>query len=62
MVNRWRKSSFSGGQAACVEVRHDLGAIRDSKLANSPELTVAGQGMDELFAAVARGGIRPRTP
>ncbi|MET0237066.1 MAG: DUF397 domain-containing protein [Kibdelosporangium sp.] len=36
----WRKSSFSapdGGE--CVEVYHDLGAVRDSKNPDGPVLT-----------------------
>jgi hypothetical protein len=27
----WQKSSFSGTGGNCVEIRHDLGALRDSK-------------------------------
>lgn len=27
----WRKSSFSGDSGECVEIRQDLGALRDSK-------------------------------
>ena len=39
---RWRKSTRSGGgdQSACVEVAHDLRAVRDSKNPNGPILTV----------------------
>jgi hypothetical protein len=36
----WRKSSFSGTGGNCVEVRHDLAAVRDSKNPNGPTLTV----------------------
>ncbi|WP_433274244.1 DUF397 domain-containing protein [Actinosynnema sp. CS-041913] len=34
----WRKSSRSGAATNCVEVRADLGAIRDSKQPDGPEL------------------------
>jgi len=36
----WRKSSFSGSGGNCVEVRQDLAAVRDSKSATAPALTV----------------------
>lgn len=36
----WRKSRFSGSGGNCVEVRRDLGAIRDSKNPNGPALAV----------------------
>lgn len=37
---RWRKSSYSGGEGGnCVEVSHDLTAIRDSKNPNGPVVT-----------------------
>ncbi|HEX7658588.1 MAG TPA: DUF397 domain-containing protein [Pseudonocardiaceae bacterium] len=36
---RWRKSSHSGGtQNACVELRGDLAAVRDSKNQAGPVL------------------------
>jgi hypothetical protein len=30
-MNDWRKSSYSGADNNCVEVRRDLNAVRDSK-------------------------------
>lgn len=30
-MSDWRKSSYSGADNNCVEVRRDLAAIRDSK-------------------------------
>lgn len=34
----WRKSSKSNSGATCVEVRGDLGALRDSKQPEGPQL------------------------
>ncbi len=34
----WRKSSFSSNGSDCVEIRSDLGAIRDSKIHGGPDL------------------------
>jgi hypothetical protein len=45
----WRKSSFSGGEGGeCVEVRRDLGAVRDTKNRAS-ELPVARSAMTALI-------------
>jgi hypothetical protein len=35
----WRKSSYSGGDSNCVELRNDLTAIRDTKNPTGPTLT-----------------------
>lgn len=37
---RWRKSSRSGTETACVEVAHTLDAVRDSKNPAGPVLPV----------------------
>jgi hypothetical protein len=37
---RWRKSSRSGSGNACVEIRDDLNAVRDSKNPGGAVLTV----------------------
>jgi Domain of unknown function (DUF397) len=34
----WRKSSKSNSDGTCVEVRHDLAALRDSKQPDRREL------------------------
>jgi hypothetical protein len=34
----WRKSSKSNSGGTCVEVRHDLAALRDSKQSDGPQL------------------------
>jgi hypothetical protein len=44
----WRKSSKTN-TGDCVEVRHDLGAVRDSKQPGGPQLVVSG------FAALVDG-------
>lgn len=37
----WRKSSYSTQNGACVEVRKDLSALRDSKNPTGPTLHTA---------------------
>jgi hypothetical protein len=36
----WRKSSFSDQANGCVEILRTLGAVRDSKNADGPQLAV----------------------
>lgn len=36
--HRWRTSSFSSNGSNCVEVSHDLRAVRDSKNPDGPTL------------------------
>ncbi len=36
--HRWRKSSYSGSEGACVELGHTLEAVRDSKNPDGPML------------------------
>lgn len=45
----WRTSSFSAEQTDCVEMRRDLGALRDSK---SPEAGALLAHVPALLAAV----------
>jgi hypothetical protein len=35
---RWRKSSYSGQESACVELAHTMDALRDSKNPTGPTL------------------------
>ena len=44
---RWRKSSRSGPGNACVEIRNDLNAVRDSKSPDGPVLTIGLHGLVE---------------
>lgn len=46
----WRKSSRSGSGNACVEIRDDLLALRDSKNPTGPSLRTAG--LNDLVRAV----------
>ena len=50
----WRKSSFSGDGGNCVEIRQDLAALRDSKNATGPALTV---DLSRLLASVKSGAL-----
>jgi Domain of unknown function (DUF397) len=38
--HRWRTSSFSSNGTSCVEVSHDLAAVRDSKSPEGPTLRI----------------------
>ncbi|OLR91312.1 DUF397 domain-containing protein [Actinokineospora bangkokensis] len=49
---RWRKSSASN-DVNCVEVRHDLAAVRDSKNPTGPTLSV---DLARLAAVLRAGG------
>jgi hypothetical protein len=50
----WRKSSKSNTGANCVEVRHDLAAVRDSKNPDGPALTV---DLTRLLSTVRAGRL-----
>jgi hypothetical protein len=50
----WRKSSFSGNSADCVQVRQDLAALRDSKNSSGPELAV---DLSRLLTTVKSGEL-----
>lgn len=47
---RWKKSTRSSSNTNCVEVRHDLAAVRDSKNPGGPML--------EAFAAALVVAVR----
>lgn len=50
----WRKSSRSETGASCVEVRHDLTAIRDSKIPRGPILAA---NLHALLSTVKAGKL-----
>lgn len=49
----WRKSSKSDSGTQCVEVRHDLAALRDSKQPGGPQL--ATPALDVLIKRLKSG-------
>jgi Domain of unknown function (DUF397) len=56
----WYKSSYSNGQANCVEVAHQLPgivAVRDSKNRSGPALVLAPGQWEALLKIVRTGGL-----
>lgn len=51
-LTRWRKSSYSGNQTACVELPNTLDAVRDSK--NGAVLTLDRAAVSRLLDTVRR--------
>ena len=54
LATRWRKSSFSGTNADCVEVAHapELAAVRDSKNPTGPVLAFPAAAFAEAVRSV----------
>jgi Domain of unknown function (DUF397) len=57
---RWRKSSYSDGQANCVEVAaltygHGLLAVRDSRAKGDPGLTFTTNAWQQFIKRVTAG-------
>jgi hypothetical protein len=52
---RWRKSTRSTDNGACVELSGDLDAVRDSKNPDGPVLLVPRAALGALLAAVKSG-------
>jgi len=57
---RWRKSSYSDGQANCIEVaavgnRYGLVAVRDSKSPDGPGLTFTPDTWQQFIEHVTAG-------
>jgi len=50
----WRKSSFSDSGNGCVEIFRTLGAVRDSKNPDGPQLDVIVQSLVWTAKAWAR--------
>ncbi len=60
----WRKSSYSNGQANCVEAAHvvdgnDLVAVRDSKAPIGPVLTFAPSAWRRFTATLKAARVAP---
>lgn len=51
---RWRRSSFSSNGTDCVELAHDLAAVRDSKSPQGQTLRVDAR---RLVAAIRLGQV-----
>jgi Domain of unknown function (DUF397) len=58
---RWRKSSYSNGQASCVEVGHNGPAVtvRDTKDPDGPALAFTPDGW-QAFTRLVRDGAAGR--
>ena len=54
----WRKSSYSNGQASCVEVGHDAAQIvvRDTKDPEGPALAFSRQGWQRFTRRLRAAG------
>lgn len=60
LTSTYRKSSYSGGQGACVEARTNNGRIqvRDTKLGEaSPVLGFAPSGWSALLSSIKAGQL-----
>lgn len=56
----WTKSSYSGGNGACVEVKSPLVraiAVRDSKAPEGPSLTFVPGAWNAFVRDVAEGSV-----
>jgi hypothetical protein len=52
---RWRKSSYSSEDGACIEVAHTLDALRDSKNPDGPVLRGDVRGLLAAIKSPGRG-------
>ncbi|MFG2736656.1 DUF397 domain-containing protein [Streptomyces carpaticus] len=58
----WTKSSYSGGNGACIEVRSDapaLFSVRDSKVPTGPRLGFGAGTWTAFVGAVGRAHFPP---
>jgi hypothetical protein len=59
-TERWTKSSYSGGNGACVEVRSPLMAsinVRDSKVPAGPSIAFVPGAWNAFVTETARGSL-----
>ncbi|MEU9717209.1 DUF397 domain-containing protein [Streptomyces sp. NPDC004126] len=59
-TENWTKSSYSGGNGACVEVKSPVTqaiAVRDSKVQDGPSLTFAPGSWTSFVTGVVEGGL-----
>ncbi|MEU1928332.1 DUF397 domain-containing protein [Streptomyces sp. NPDC019826] len=59
-TENWTKSSYSGGNGACVEVKSPVTqaiAVRDSKAPEGPSLSFVSEAWNTFVRDVASGSI-----
>ncbi|MFF1836179.1 DUF397 domain-containing protein [Streptomyces sp. NPDC058231] len=59
-TDKWTKSSYSGGNGACVEVRSPLVqaiAVRDSKVPEGPSIAFVPGAWNAFVSDIAKGSI-----
>ncbi|WP_418957582.1 DUF397 domain-containing protein [Streptomyces tritici] len=59
-TDTWTKSSYSGGNGACVEVKSPVLAsiaVRDSKAPEGPSLTFASHSWNAFVGEVSTGTL-----
>ncbi|WP_328888529.1 DUF397 domain-containing protein [Streptomyces sp. NBC_00316] len=59
-TDNWTKSSYSGGNGACVEVRSPLVqaiAVRDSKAPEGPSITFVPSAWNAFVSDIAKGSV-----
>jgi hypothetical protein len=59
-TDNWTKSSYSGGNGACVEVKSPLVqsiAVRDSKAPEGPSLTFVPGVWNAFVSDIAKGSV-----
>ncbi|MFJ3926111.1 DUF397 domain-containing protein [Streptomyces sp. NPDC090022] len=59
-TENWTKSSYSGGNGACVEVKSPVTeaiAVRDSKVQQGPSLTFAPGSWSSFVTEVTEGRL-----
>ncbi|WP_329156509.1 DUF397 domain-containing protein [Streptomyces anulatus] len=59
-TDKWTKSSYSGGNGACVEVKSPVAlsiAVRDSKAPQGPSLTFVSGAWNAFVRDVATGTV-----
>ncbi|MDF6043030.1 DUF397 domain-containing protein [Streptomyces sp. JH14] len=59
-TDNWTKSSYSGGNGACVEVRSPLVqaiAVRDSKAPEGPSITFVPSAWNAFVSDIAQGSV-----
>ena len=59
-TDNWTKSSYSGGNGACVEVKSPLAqaiAVRDSKAPEGPSITFVPGAWNAFVSDIPKGSV-----